>query len=72
MPQLEFLYESRQRNLAGQRAAFAHDVAVAVGGILGEDGSKALGQHMKLLQAVADGEPLPKGDAYTENNVIVL
>jgi hypothetical protein len=73
VPQIEFLYESRQRVLASQRASFADDVAAAVIGCLDSDGHKALRKHIGLLRSIADGEPFDDGAAsYTGDNVTVL
>lgn len=72
VPQIEFLYESRQRALAGQRAAFADDVAAAVVGCLDKDGHKALQQHIAQLRAIAEGVPAGEPAGYTDKDAIVL
>lgn len=72
VPQIEFLYESRQRVLAAERAAFADDVSAAVIGCLDKDGHRALQGHVKRLRAIAEGLEDGEAAAYTEDNVTVL
>ena len=73
MPQIEFLYESRLRALAAQRAAFADDVSAAVIGSIDKDGHKALQQHIRQLRAIADGTPADGGGiGYTSDDAIAL
>lgn len=72
VPQIEFLYESRQRVLAAERAAFADDVSAAVIGSLDNDGRRALQEHISRLRAIAEGQEDGEAAAYTEDNVTVL
>lgn len=72
VPQLEFLYESRLRVLAAQRAAFADDVSAAVIGCLDKDGHKALQAHINRLRAISEGRDEADPAGYTGENVTVL
>lgn len=70
--QIEFLYESRQRVLAGNRAAFSDDVAAAVIGSLDEGGHKAFRGHVQALRAIAEGRSTDEAAGYTDKDVIFL
>ncbi len=72
VPQIEFLYESRQRVLASERAAFADDVSAAVIGCLDKDGHRALQGHIQRLRAIAEGIEEDDPAGYTGENVTVL
>lgn len=65
------LYEARTRVLAAQRAAYADDVAAAIGGSLSEDGHKALQAHLRALRALAAGQDPEAAATYTEGAVVL-
>ena len=72
VPQIEFLYESRQRVLAAELAAFADDVSAAVIGCLDKDGHRALQGHIGRLRAIAEGQEDGEAAGYTDEQVTVL
>lgn len=69
--QLTMLYEARTRVLAAQRAAYADDVAAAIGGSLSEEGHKALQAHLRALRAVANGQDPEAAASYTEGAIVL-
>jgi hypothetical protein len=72
IPQIEFLYEARQRALAGQRADFVADVQRAVNGSMGEAGHKAMQSYIARLEAIERGTPAEPDVGYTGDDAVVL
>ncbi len=69
--QIEFLYEFKEREKAGERALFISDLATAINGVMGEESHKAMIKTIELLRAIEDGT-YNEGDGYTDNEVIQL